>query len=176
MVRFRFFRRGVSPVIATVLLLVLTIVIGGIIFSVVIPFVNDSLGESKECLDTFEGIEFPESQFNCYLTVASGGIDETGFSVKVNKDGIFKAKVALIDENGNSDVYDLFENASAGHLRPMGAAYADPLEFPSTSGQRTYVTDKVYRRAEISALTASGDICSVSDVLEFEPCIGVTFP
>lgn len=165
---------GVSPVVATVLLLVLTIVIGGIIFSVVVPFVNDSLGESKECLDTFEGVEFPESQFNCYIS--GTGVDETGFSVKVNKEGITKVKVALIDDVGNSDVYDIFDGTSERHLRPMGAAYADPLEFPAISGQRTYVVDKIYKKAEISALTPSGDICSVSDVLEFEPCIGITFP
>lgn len=171
-------RFGVSPVVATVLLLVLTIVIGGIIFSVVVPFVNDSLGESKECLDTFEGVEFPESQFNCYLSgaVSGTGIDETGFSVKVNKEGITRIRVALIDDVGNSDVYDIFEGTSERHLRPMGAVYTDALEFPSTSGQRTYVVDRIYKKAEISALTPSGDVCSVSDVLEFEPCIGVTFP
>lgn len=170
------FRRGVSPVVATVLLLVLTIVIGGIVFSVVIPFVNDSLGESKECLDTFEGVEFPESQFNCYIISTAGGTNESGFSIKVNKEGITRVKVALIDEVGNSDVYDIFDGAVERNLRPMGLLYSDSLEFPSVSGQRTYVTDKIYKRAEVSALTPSGDVCSVSDVLEFEPCISVTFP
>jgi flagellin-like protein len=169
-------RKGVSPVVATVLLLVLTIVIGGIVFSVVIPFVNDSLGESKECLDTFEGVEFPESQFNCYIVSATGGTNETGFSIKVNKEGITRVKVALIDSNGNSDVFDIFEGAREIHLRPIGGVYQDPLTFPSVSGQRTYVSDKIYTRAEISALTPSGDVCSVSDILEFEPCISITFP
>ncbi len=169
-------RKGVSPVVATVLLLVLTIVIGGIVFSVVIPFVNDSLGESKECLDTFEGVEFPESQFNCYIVSATGGTNETGFSIKVNKEGITRVKVALIDANGNSDVFEIFEDASNANLRPIGQGYSDLLEFPSVSGQRTYISDKIYKKAEISALTPSGDVCSVADVLEFEPCISVTFP
>ena len=48
-------KRGVSRVVATVLLLVLTIVIGGVVFSVVIPFVNDKLKDSKECLDLLGG-------------------------------------------------------------------------------------------------------------------------
>ena len=73
-------KKGVSPVIATVLLLVLTIVIGGIIFSVVIPFVKDSLGDSKVCLDVLQGVEFPESKFNCYnsTTLTSSSTSCTG--------------------------------------------------------------------------------------------------
>ncbi|MEK6894386.1 MAG: archaellin/type IV pilin N-terminal domain-containing protein [Nanoarchaeota archaeon] len=167
-------RKGVSPVVATVLLLVLTIVIGGIVFSVVIPFVNDSLGESKECLDIFEGVEFPESQFNCYLSATSG--NETGFSIKVNKEGISRVRVGLIDGDGNSDVFEIYEGASDANLRPMGGALAEALTFPAISGQRTYVVNKLYKKAEISALTTSGDVCSVADIIEFEPCIGVTFP
>lgn len=167
-------RKGVSPVVATVLLLVLTIVIGGIVFSVVIPFVNDSLGESKECLDTFEGVEFPESQFNCYGINA--GAEETGFSVKVNKEGISKVKVALIDSNGNSDVVEIYDGVTNPSIRPIGGALNDALEFPSVSGQRTYVANKFYKKAEISALSSSGDICAVADIIEFEPCINVPFP
>ena len=60
------FKRGVSPVIATVLLLVITVVIASIIFAFVIPFVNKSLGNSKACLNVLDGIEFPESRFNCW--------------------------------------------------------------------------------------------------------------
>jgi len=44
------FKRGVSPVVATVLLLVLTIGLAAIIFAFVIPFVQDQLGNSKACL------------------------------------------------------------------------------------------------------------------------------
>lgn len=170
------FRKAVSPVVATVLLLVLTIVIGGIVFSVVIPFVNNSLGESKECLDIFEGVEFPESQFNCYLSNAAAGTDETGFSIKVNKEGISRVKVGLVDSNGNSDVFELYDQFSDGNLRPMGGAFGAAITFPAVSGQRTYVANGIYKKAEISALTPSGDVCSVADIIEFEPCIGVTFP
>lgn len=161
-----------SPVIATVLLLVLTIVIAGVVFSVVIPFVNDSLGESKECLDIFEAVEFPESQFNCYVSSPA----ETGFSIRVNKEGISAVKVSLIDDSGNSEVVDISEGATSGNLRQIGGAPGEPLTFPSVSGQRTYVVSGVYKKAELAALTPSGDTCSVADIIEIQPCIGVTFP
>lgn len=166
----RLSRKAVSPVVATVLLLVLTIVIAGVVFSVVIPFVNDKLGDSKECLDTFEGVEFPESKFNCYNVTSS----ETGFSVRLNKEGISAVKVALTDSNGNSDVYDIYEGVTST-LRQLGGNLGEPLTFPSVSGQRTYVASGVYSKAEISAVTPSGDVCSLADIVEFEPCYEVAF-
>lgn len=164
------FRKGVSPVIATVLLLVLTIVIAGVLFSVVLPFVNDKLGKSKECLDALDGVEFPQSKFNCYAS--SGSTGETGFSIKINKDDISAVKLSLIDENDNSDVYEIREGTTNQNIRMVGSSgqYNEALSFPSSGGQRTYVTSKIYRKAEISAMTKSGEICSVSDTVEFQPC------
>jgi len=161
-------KKGVSPVVATVLLLVLTIVIGAVVFSVVLPFVNKSLGESKSCLDVFDSVEFPESKFNC---VISGNPGMTGFSIKINKDEINGVKVALIDSSGNSDVFDIRKDAQYPELKMAGAiTFGDLLGFPTVGGQKTYVANKVYEKAEISALTDSGDVCSVADVIEFKIC------
>ncbi|MBS3084014.1 hypothetical protein J4423_04380 [Candidatus Pacearchaeota archaeon] len=165
-------KRGVSPVIATVLLLVLTIVIGGIIFSVVIPFVKDRLGESKMCLDVFEGVEFPESKFNCYSFSTSLNDSETGFSIKLNKEGISSFRVALTDDNGNSDVIDIKPEMNVrDDLRMVGSgSYNDSVGFPSVGGQRSYVIKNKYLKAEISPITESGEVCAVTDVIEFTSC------
>lgn len=164
-------RRGVSPVVATVLLLVLTIVIGSVVFSVVLPFVNKSLGESKACLDIFDSVDLPESKFNCVDISRS----ETGFSIKINKEGITAVRVALTDSNGNSQVYDITEGFSDRHLKMVGGNYGDPLTFPNVGGQKTYATDAAYEKVELSALTPSGEVCSIADKIELKACIGVTF-
>ena len=164
-------RKGVSPVIATVLLLVLTIVIGWIIFSVVIPFVKDSLGDSKACLDVFEGVEFPESKFNCYnSTTLTSSTYNTGFSVKVKKEGVVGFRVALIGSTGSSDVVDIKPNmdGDVSGLRMVGGS--SDIEFPSVGGQRSYVVDNKYEKAEISPITKSGEICAVADKIDFTNC------
>jgi len=165
-------KKGVSPVIATVLLLVLTIVIGGIIFSVVIPFVKDSLGDSKVCLDVLQGVEFPESKFNCYNITSPALLNKTGFSIKLNKEGISGFRVALIDSDGSSDVKNIKKDTSIVEgLRMVGKASNVPIEFPpSVGGQRSYVANKKYIKAELSPITKSGEICTVADVVEFVPC------
>src|SRR3989338_8823995 len=155
--RWKMDKKGVSPVIATVLLLVLTIVIGGIIFSVVIPFVKDSLGDSKVCLDVLQGVEFPESKFNCYNITSPALLNKTGFSIKLNKEGISGFRVALIDSDGSSDVKNIKKDTSIVEgLRMVGKA--------------CYVANKKYIKAELSPITKSGEICTVADVVEFVPC------
>jgi|SRR3989344_1308821 len=172
-------KKGVSPVIATVLLLVLTIVIGGIIFSVVIPFVKDSLGDSKVCLDVLQGVEFPESKFNCYNRTANPLVTsgfQTGFSIKLSKEGITGFRVALIDSDGNSDVKDIKTGATFSDVKMVGVQWAtsgnlNTVTFPSSvGGQRSYVANKKYIKAELSPITKSGEICTVADVVEFVPC------
>lgn len=168
-------KRGVSPVVATVLLLVLTVVIAGVIYSVVVPFVNEQLGNSKACLNALDSVEFADSQFNCYTSTPA---DRTGFSVKVKKTGITGVRVALIDSQENSDVFDITDEAIVlggvvPSIRDIGEDFdADEmLEFPtSAGGQRTYITNQLYTQAEVAPITESGDICAVADVVSFLPC------
>lgn len=168
-------RKGVSPVIATVLLLVLTIVLASIIFSLVIPFVDDTLSDSKSCLEIMEGIEFADSEFNCYI---SSTTPKTGFSVKINKEKVAGLKIGLTDANGNSDVIDWKSGmnpilpSTTFTLNGLNGA-ANPGYPSSVGSQRTYVVNKEYKKGEISAVSEKGDLCPVADVVEFIPCIGV---
>ena len=169
-------KNGVSPVIATVLLLVLTVIIAGVIFSVVIPFVKDSLGDSKVCLNALEGVQFAESKFNCFnsSTISTSGF-ETGLSIKLNKEEISGFRVALTDETGSSDVFDIKSGAEFENVRMVRSTWAsagefNAVEFPSVGGQRSYVVAKKYQKAEVSPIMTSGEICSVADTIEFEPC------
>ncbi len=167
------FKRGVSPVIATVLLLVITVVLASIIFAFVIPFVNKSLGNSQSCLNVLDGIEFPESKFNCWNSYPAGNY-ETGFSVKIKKEGVYGFRIALIDENEQSDVKDVKPGAlNDSALKMVTGAYGQTLNLSSVGGQRTYVTNKKYAKAEISPVTEDGNVCPVADVVEFSHCIGV---
>ena len=172
------FKRGVSPVVATVLLLVITVVIASIIFAFVVPFVNKSLGNSKACLNVLDGLEFPESRFNCWnetlAFVPANPTYETGFSVKIKKDGVEGFRVALIDENEQSEVKDIKPGIGNDlNFKMVGQAYGTPLIVPSVGGQKTYVTNKKYAKAEVSAITKTGEVCPVADIVEFSHCTGV---
>ncbi len=172
-------RRGVSPVIATVLLIVLTIGLVAVIFSFVIPFVNDQLGNSKACLAVLGGIEFADTKYNCVGNHASASYTNkaTSFSIKITKPGITKARVSLIDSNGNSEVFDIAEGISAppgiqSVLHNIGSfEINEDLKFPNGIGaQRTYLIAREYEKAEISAIIESGNSCDVAEIIKFVPC------
>ncbi len=172
-----FKKRGVSAVVATVMLITITVVAAGIIIAFVVPFVKDELKESKACLDFREGVEFGESKFNCYMQEAGGNNYRTGFSVKINKAGVKGFKISLIDDADNSVVNDITEGKLIGEIGMVTnprTARGGALELPNAGGQKTYFIQESipYVRGEIAPILESGESCSVADEIKFEICAG----
>jgi flagellin-like protein len=177
-------RKGVSPVVATVLLLVITVLLASLIMTFAVPFVQDQLGRSKECLAVIDAVTFADSRFNCYIDdmASTSATDKTGFSVSISKEGVSGVRVSLIDANENSNVVVIKQGATfpptaSVPLRNIGTGtgnlIGDPLTFPSGAGQRTYVAEVsgvYYKRAEIAPVVTSGRTCAVSDTVEFNAC------
>lgn len=161
-------KRGLSPVIATVLLIVITVSVAAVILSFVLPFANDKLSGSKACLDALSSVEFANSKFNCFDSTSS----ETGFSIKLSKEGVTAFRVALIDSNDNSDSFDISEGIISTEIRMVGQTYSSALEFPNAGGQRTYVSSNTYVKAEISPVLEDGQVCDVADRITFSLCDG----
>jgi flagellin-like protein len=59
-------KRGLSPVIATVLTIMLTVAAVAALSAFVVPFVRNSLQKSSECMDYGSYYTFEESGYNCY--------------------------------------------------------------------------------------------------------------
>lgn len=95
-------KRGMSPVIATVLLVILTIVAVAIVTQIFLPFTKDSLSKSKSCFTYREYFVFDDSfKYNCYnsdgvyLTVKARGDKASannigGFDLVLLENGVSK--------------------------------------------------------------------------------------
>jgi len=180
-------KRGVSAVIAAVMLIMITVVAAGLIFTFVIPFVNQQTEGATECFDVFGGLEFGSTAYNCYVESSTSGCgdaggsacyDSTGFSVKVTKDGIAGVRVSLVSE-GSSDIFDIKEAESFSDLRMFGDddtgsafQYNVLLEFPQSGGMRTYVAKGIYENAQVGAILENGNFCDFSDSVIFNECLG----
>ena len=107
-------KKGVSDVVASVLMIMLVIVAIGIIYSFVVPFVKNSLQKSTECLSYKESYLFDESfPFNCYSSIES----TYKFSVKANLDdslaeNVGGLKLVLVDQNGLTKILEIKDGAS----------------------------------------------------------------
>ncbi|HIG52269.1 TPA: type IV pilin [Candidatus Pacearchaeota archaeon] len=71
-------KKGVSPVVATVLIITLTVVTIGIIAPTVIKFTNENLDKSKECFDIMEDIKLEDLGYTCTTN------GETSFSFRIH--------------------------------------------------------------------------------------------
>src|SRR3989344_8779748 len=83
-------KRGLSSIVATVLILLITVAAFGIVAGFIVPFVRDNLGESTQCFgfDNYykfeEKIDFRnvEYRYNCKQEDLANNKNLYGFSVK----------------------------------------------------------------------------------------------
>ncbi len=173
-------KRGLSPVIAVVLLIMITIVAIGIIASFLIPFIRDSLGEGKECFEVLSDLHFAETPYNCYDDDSSAD-DSTGFSIGIDDERIKGFSVALIS-GGSSDAIDIIDNTDGDSLTPKisifdgSAGGATTLTVPKRGGIRTYIAEGIFDRIEIYPILESGNKCDLSDSIELRPCDLIDLP
>lgn len=166
-------KRGVSPVIATVLLLVLTLVIVGILAVFVVPFTDNSLKGSDECFNVISKLSFDESPYNCIAQTTA--VNRTGFSVKVSDKSITAFKVTLFQTVGSSAgsavSYDIRNGDTSPDVRMLNGAFSGPLAVPNTGDTLTYVADGFYDRIEVYPLLSSGGTCDEHDTIRISPCV-----
>jgi FlaG/FlaF family flagellin (archaellin) len=187
--------RGMSSVVATVSLLLVTVVAVTLLAQFVIPFVRDNLAESSECLNYREYLQFEESfsddngeyYYNCYQ-IPIGGITNNyhGFSVRVKEklngtsDNIAGFKVVFVKEGGNTESVEIkpgsTNKGAAGNAWILGST-DNKLFLPANGGVKTYVYNPTgvsgtehYREMEIYPVLKNGRICDVNDKIKLVSC------
>lgn len=174
-------KRGVSPVIATVLIILVTIAAAGIIAGIAVPFVRDGLDKSTECLEFKEYYNFEKSiefnnteyRYNCVKTVPVSGesVNRYGFSVRANtvnkkdnlSDKLGGFNVVLYTEDGKSEVISVDEN------------YDNVIEsegIPLEGEIKTYYydSDEFFINMEVYSRLNGGRVCELSDEIKISLC------
>ena len=157
--------RGLSPVIAVVLLLLITIVAAGIIIAFVIPFVENTLDDSGECFDVLGDLSFAQTEFNCFNSTQ----ETTGISVRNDNENIVGFRLSL-QSGGSADSFDILQGESYEGLKMLEGVFDENLEAPAEGGVRTYVASGQFDRAEIFPLLGSGRACNLADEINFVAC------
>ncbi len=161
-------RRGVAPIVATVLIIMITVVAATLIAVFVIPFIDDKLGEGKTCFETLGDLEIYDSDYNCYFESISGE-NRTGFSINVKGDKISGFKVVLVD-SGNADSIGITNGTADGRIRMLGKSFSEALDFPELGGVRTYVYKGRAKVVEIYPVTNENEQCDLSDRIDLTEC------
>ncbi len=168
--------RGMSSVVASVLLILITISAVAIISTFIIEFTDKSL-KSTECFDFRDYFSFDQSfDYNC--RDESNGIYL--ISVKSRPDN---SSSEFIDGlslrfmgDGNTATEHIIGGTPTGIIEMMDERIGNGRLVIPKSGSRysaltyNYSSNEIYNKIEVYALLKGGKICDMSDSIEIVPC------
>lgn len=185
-------KKGVSTVIATVMIIAITIVSVVLLAGFIVPFVRDNLQRGTECVpyQTYfqfeEKFEFNKStyKYNCYdsskgLHGASvRAVQDVNGPLSENLEGF---NLIFIENDGTTESIRVRDGENAdstfGGIRMLDKTEAF-LEVAKIGQVRTYVynvsTNKQFKSIEIYPVLKSGRVCEKTDAIESMPCSSPT--
>lgn len=152
-------KKGVSSVIATVLLILVTISAISIIAGVIIPFVKDNLTEGGSCLTVSDELSII-SEESCY------DISDVNTNVRIRAGNIDLEGLYIVIEQNSQDIsYEIYEGQSYPEIN--GGA---PLKIPKEGGgEINYLFN--FRSGKVSAgIIKNEEKCPASDETYLNAC------
>lgn len=168
-------KKGVSPLITTVLLIIISITAVVVISTIVIPFVRDSLTNSKECFEVLDQITIDtetmcgSSMCTCYYNQSA---DDLVVNVSIKRGpkeaDLDRFKISVSGQ-GTSSIFDI-KTGEPGVRMLDGST---TIQIPEAGGMRTYSLNKTLRgvsHVEVYPVLKSGNVCDLADKAEIESC------
>jgi flagellin-like protein len=175
-------KKGISPVIATVFIIMLTVAAVAVIASFVVPFVKRALYQSTECVPYKEFYDFEESfGYNCYQEEGNlyGASVKAGFD-KTIAQGLEGFDIVFIDEQGSTKKANVRDESAvsheAGKIWLKGTLSGAALRAPGAGETLTYIynssENSVFVSAEVYPVLKTGRICEKSASIKIIKCTG----
>lgn len=165
-------KKGLSAIVATVLIVLITFAAFTIIAGFVFPFVNENLARGSECVDYRDYLVF-DSQFdyNCFETSGGGYnyyITVRANSLKNDAEPIPGLKLSFLSES-NAAAVDVDHNSSMTSEIRMNSNTAELL-VPNDGEVRTYVYNSIekFNSVEVYAKLNNGRMCEKADSISLE--------
>jgi len=162
-------KKGISDVVATVLIIMITIAAVAVIAGFVVPFVRNSLQKSTECAAYKSYYIFDESfGYNCY----NGNTHSISIKASFDKslaENVGGIKVVFSDKSGASKVVEI-KNDSVSSQDEGGISIkgkpGENLRIPGPGGVITYaysaLAEEHFLSAEVYPVLKNGRICADS--------------
>jgi len=170
-------RRGISPVVATVALVLITVAAAMFIAGFVVPFVRNQLNEGTECLGYEDYFTFYEEfDYNCYrIDNNPQGTKNYIYALSISADTVPEEKVEGIKAlriqflGGGEDRGIEVSNGTAagsnvGQIRMIDKT-ASRLALPERGGVKTYIYNSSieFEIIELYPVLKNGRMCKQTD-------------
>jgi flagellin-like protein len=157
-------KKAVSALVATVLLILITVAAVGIIWGAIMPMMNRAMEMGQACLNARLSIN-TESGYTChnitgnrvFVMVARG-------SEEFNLAGMY----LTISGGGRSKAYLINETSTNPMLAMIDNAYGTALDLPEVNEERTYVINTtdftILEEVKVAAIARVGNTIKACDV------------
>ena len=183
-------KKGVSTIVATVLIILITIVVAGLLAQVIIPYVRNNLQRSSECIPYQKYFQFEDNiqnkNYNCFKKASGGSLNVFESSIKVignekaDPGNINGFNIVFTDVNlGTSELFSAIKGPSGNSGVLMLESPQSSIIIPSLTGdvltyqynsKAGYDSSKTYT-ADVYPVLKSGRICDKSDTIKLvNPC------
>jgi len=163
-------KKGISGIIATIIMMALVIFIASVLWVVVNGLVRDQIEITESCFGNFGKINF-NKQYTCY----DPSLNEIQFAINVENINIEGVLISVSGQSGTKS-FEVKAGSTYGYVKMFGGGYGGALSIPGTNAGLTYVIS-----LDILGITnvtstrmapiISGTQCEVSDsVLEINNC------
>jgi len=165
-------RKGISGVVAAVLMIALVMVIAVIVWVVVRNIVQNQIGGVESCFGIYDKVTL-NHQYTCYENIAGGGIR---ISVDIGDIDIDKLIISLSEEIKGTKSYTLTnteESIDSFYYRTNPQIFSGDVKLPEKNGGRTYI---LYNFGPVDSIqiapVVNGQQCEISDSLsEIDDCL-----
>ncbi len=169
-------KKGLGAVLSNSLIILIVVVLVSALGFALVPVIKKSFSGFGNCIDAQNSIDIVNTQLTCFdLDEGLGGL-----TIKLNKLGLKKFRIALTNDLGATTIFDVSQgdNPSGFGMYGFGApsvAGSQQIQFPDALQQLNYVivlsSGSAFVKAEVSPVVKK-DICNIDDVVEFKLCDG----
>lgn len=168
--------KGLGAVLSNSLTILIVVVLVSAMGIALVPVIKKSFSGFGNCIDAQNSMNFVNTRLTCF------DLEDNlaGLTIKFNKDGLKKFRIALTNDLGAVTIFDVTQgNNPSGFgmfgLGIPGVSGSQQIQFPNALQQLNYVavlsSGSAFVKAEVSPVVKK-DICNVEGVVEFKLCDG----
>ena len=154
--------RGMSTLVATILIVALTVLAGTVLVGIVVPFVRESLQGSTRCIAYDHTFTFNRDlPYNC---IKNGSLPISISAAQTIDASAITGFQLILESKANSTI------VASDSLLLLNGSLAS--SYPKQSETQTYVVEAAssYTTARLQTVLISGDVCPSTDILSLGPC------
>ena len=162
-------KKGISAVVATVMIILITVASVTVVWVAVIPMISDKLDSSTVCLDAVSQIQLLDEGYTCWDDDA----DTVSIQVKHGSSPLELADIqVLVSSGGDTTMFKVSNDTTT--VTPVGAN----IPLPGVNEEKVYVIDTSSVSGDVSsvqiapvvAVGTDEEICDVSDTRTLPDC------